>query len=131
MGYLRRVLCVTLRDKEDRSKPVKPRMSSHLSDWRDPSNVSPAMCPERPRKEWRTKYIRLLSPPTGKRSKVCPRTRWRDYISDLAWFRLGLEPAELSEIAVHCEVYRVLLGRVGPTRCGAQCKTWARGPSEQ
>jgi len=21
--------------------------------------------------------------------------------------------------------------RAGPSRCGAQCKTWARGPSEQ
>jgi len=31
-------------------KSVKPRMLSHLSEWRDPSNVSLAMCPECPRK---------------------------------------------------------------------------------
>jgi len=37
-------------------------------------------------------------------------TRWRDNISDLAWSRLGVEPAEISEIAVDREVFRVLLG---------------------
>jgi len=31
-----------------------------------------------------------------------------DYISDLAWSRLGVEPAELSEIAENREVLRVL-----------------------
>jgi len=50
----------------------------------------------------------------GKRPKVCPRTKWRDYMSDLAWARLGVEPAELSETAVDCEVYRVLLGLLPP-----------------
>jgi len=65
------------------------------------------MCPECPGKDWRSKSFRLQSIPTGKRPKVCPRTRWRDYISDLAWSRLGVEPAELSEIAVDREVFRV------------------------
>ena len=37
-----------------------------------------------------------------------PKTRWRDYITDLAWSRLGVEPAELSEIAGNHEVFRVL-----------------------
>jgi len=31
-----------------------------------------------------------------------------DYISDLAWFRVSVNPAELSNIAVNCEVFRVL-----------------------
>jgi len=30
----------------------------------------------------------------GKRSRCRPRIRWRDCISDLAWFRLSEEPAE-------------------------------------
>jgi len=34
--------------------------------------------------------------------------RWSDYISDLAWSRPGVESAELSEIAVDREVFRVL-----------------------
>jgi len=50
------------------------------------------------------------STPTGKRPRVRLRTRWRDYISNLAWSCLGVEPAVLSEIAVDHEVFRVLLG---------------------
>jgi len=41
----------------------------------------------------------LLAPPTGKRPRGRPRTRWLDHISDLAWSRLGVEPEEPSEIA--------------------------------
>jgi len=37
----------------------------------------------------------LLATPTGKRPKNRPRTRWSDYISDLARSPLGVEPAEL------------------------------------
>ena len=51
------------------------------------------------------KSFGLQSTSTGKRASDLPRTRWRDYISDLAWFRLGVDPAELSEIAVDCEVF--------------------------
>jgi len=47
--------------------------------------------------------------PTGRRPKIRPRTRRRDYISAFAWSRLGVELAELSEIAVDPEVFRVLL----------------------
>jgi len=63
---------------------------------------------ECPRKEWRTKSLVLQSTRTGK------RPRWRDYISDIAWSRLGVETAELSEIAVDREVFRVLLGLLPP-----------------
>jgi len=42
----------------------------------------------------------LLSKPTGKRPRCRPRTRWSDYISDLPWSGLGVEPAELSEIVL-------------------------------
>jgi len=52
----------------------------------------------------------LLATPTGKRPSGFPRTRWSDCISDLAWPRLGVETAELHEIAVDREVSRVLLG---------------------
>jgi len=50
----------------------------------------------------------LLATLTGKRSRGRPRTRWSDYISDLAWSRLGIKPEELSEIAIDCEVSRDL-----------------------
>jgi len=91
-------------------KSVKPGMSSHFSESRDPSYVSSAMCPECPRKEWRTKSFRPQSSPTGKRPKFSPRTRWHDYISDFAWSRLNVESEKLSEIAVDREVFRVFLG---------------------
>ena len=52
-------------------KSVKPRMSSHFSESRDPTYVSSAMCPKCAKKEWRTKSFRLQSTPTEKRSKVC------------------------------------------------------------
>jgi len=71
-------------------------------------------CPKYPRKEWRTKSIRLHSAPTGKQPKVCLRTKWRDYISDLAWSRLGVEPAELSEISVDRNVFWALLWLKAP-----------------
>jgi len=35
---------------------------------------------------------------------------WSDHIFDLAWFRLGVESANLPEIAVDLEIFRVLLG---------------------
>jgi len=52
----------------------------------------------------------LLTTPTGKRHKG------RDCISDLAWSRLGVEPAELSEIAVDREVFQDLLGLLPPRK---------------
>ncbi|KAK3545104.1 hypothetical protein QTP70_000616 [Hemibagrus guttatus] len=37
--------------------------------------------------------------PTGKRPRGRPRTRWRDYVSRLAWERLGVPPEELGEVS--------------------------------
>jgi len=44
-----------------------------------------------------------------KRELSNARPRWSNCISDLAWSSLGVEPAELSEIAVDYEVFQVLL----------------------
>jgi len=44
-----------------KSTGLKPRMSSHFSESRDPSYVHSAKCPKCPRKEWRTKSFRLQS----------------------------------------------------------------------
>ena len=46
----------------------------------------------------------------GKAPRGRPRTRLRDYTSDLAWPRLNVEPVGLFEIAENSEVFRVLLG---------------------
>ncbi|KAK3511556.1 hypothetical protein QTP70_009656 [Hemibagrus guttatus] len=37
--------------------------------------------------------------PTGKRPRGRPRTRWRDYVSRLAWERLGVPPEELEKVS--------------------------------
>ncbi|KAK3522666.1 hypothetical protein QTP86_029134 [Hemibagrus guttatus] len=37
--------------------------------------------------------------PTGKRPRGRPRTRWRDYVSRLAWERLSFPPEELEEVS--------------------------------
>jgi len=51
----------------------------------------------------------LLAKPTGKRPRGRPRPKWSNCISDLAWSRLFVEPAELSKIAVDREVFQVLM----------------------
>ena len=56
----------------------------------------------------------MLAKTTEKRPRGLPSPRWSNYISNLAWSRLGVEPAELSEIAVDCEVFQVLLGLLPP-----------------
>jgi len=56
----------------------------------------------------------LRAKPTGKRHRYCPRARWSNYISDLAWSCLDVEPAELSEIAVERDVFQVLLWMLPP-----------------
>jgi len=55
-----------------------------------------------------------LAKPMGKRPRGHPRLRWSDYVSDLAW-SLGVELAELSEIAVDREVLQVL-GLLSPRK---------------
>ncbi|KAK3531461.1 hypothetical protein QTP70_022090 [Hemibagrus guttatus] len=42
--------------------------------------------------------------PTGKRPRGRLRTRWRDYVSQLAWERLGGPPEELEEVSGEREV---------------------------
>ena len=48
--------------------------------------------------------------PTGRR----PRTRWRDYVSRLAWERLGVPLEELDEVAGEREVWASLLRLLPP-----------------
>jgi len=50
----------------------------------------------------------LLVTLTGKRPRSRPRTRLCDYISNLAWSRLDVEPADLSEAGEYRDVLRVI-----------------------
>jgi len=57
----------------------------------------------------------LLATLMGKRPRGRPRTKWSDYISELAWTSLGVESAKLSDIAVDREVFPVLLAAAHAT----------------
>ena len=50
----------------------------------------------------------LLAKPTGRQPRCRPSPRWSNCISHLAWSRLDVEPAELSEIAIDREVFQGL-----------------------
>uniref|UniRef100_A0A8C4TFR3 G-protein coupled receptors family 1 profile domain-containing protein n=1 Tax=Erpetoichthys calabaricus TaxID=27687 RepID=A0A8C4TFR3_ERPCA len=52
---------------------------------------------------------------TGRRPRGRPRTRWRDYVSRLAWERLGILPEEIEEVAGEREVWASLLKLLPPT----------------
>ncbi|TWW71137.1 hypothetical protein D4764_17G0006200 [Takifugu flavidus] len=52
--------------------------------------------------------------PTGRRPRGQPRTRWRNYISRLAWERLGVPPEELMEVAGEKAVWASLLKLLPP-----------------
>ncbi|KAM4590384.1 uncharacterized protein V3H82_004354 [Fundulus diaphanus] len=52
--------------------------------------------------------------PTGRRPRGRPRTRWRDYVSRLAWERLGIPPEELAQVAGERDVWASLLKLLPP-----------------
>ena len=56
----------------------------------------------------------FLSCPTGRRPKGRPGTRWRDYISSVAWERLGIPQSELADVAGEREVWGPLLKLLHP-----------------
>ncbi|KAK0145686.1 hypothetical protein N1851_015405 [Merluccius polli] len=56
--------------------------------------------------------------PTGRRPRGRPRTRWRDYVSRLAWERLGIPQEELAE------------GGAESVRLGCRSRMRTRGGAE-
>ena len=91
MGFLLRVSGVSLRDRV-RSSVIREGLG-----------VEPLLLRiERSQMRWLRHLVRM-SPgclpgevfrarPTGRRPRGRPRTRWRDYVSRLAWERLGGPP---------------------------------------
>jgi len=101
-------------------KLAEPWMLKHFSELRDHNYVSSVMYPECPTKDWWGKPCWS----TRKRARRRPRPRWSNCISDLAWSSLGVEPAELSEIAVDCDVFRVLLVLLPPRPSREEKRAW-------
>ena len=52
--------------------------------------------------------------PAGTRPPGSPGTRWKDYVSQLAWERLGIPPLEELDEAREWEVWASLLGLLPP-----------------
>ena len=52
--------------------------------------------------------------PTGRRPGGRPRTGWRDYISQLAWGRLGVPQEELENVAGEKGAWSSLLSLLPP-----------------
>ena len=77
------------------------------------------LCVERGQMRWFGHLMRMplghlpgevfLARPTGRRPRGRPRTRWRDYISSLAWECLWIPQAELANVVGKREVLGSLL----------------------
>uniref|UniRef100_A0A3B5Q4K1 Reverse transcriptase domain-containing protein n=1 Tax=Xiphophorus maculatus TaxID=8083 RepID=A0A3B5Q4K1_XIPMA len=113
MGFLRRVAGLSLRDRV-RSSVIREGL-----------RVEPLLLHiERSQLRWLGHLVRmppgrlpgevLRARPTGRRPRGRPRTRWRDYVSLLAWERLGIPPEELEEVAGEREVWASLLKLLPP-----------------
>ena len=82
------------------------------------------LCVERSQMRWLRHLVRMppgrlpgevfRARPTGRRPRGRPRTRWRDYVSRLAWERLGIPQEELDEVAGEREVWTSLLRLLPP-----------------
>ena len=103
MGFLHRVAGVSLRDRV-RSSAIREGLG-----------VEPLLlCVERSQLRWFGHLMRMppgrlprevfLARPTGRRPRGRPRTRWRDYISSLAWEHMGIPESELVSMAGEREV---------------------------
>ena len=98
MGFLRRISCLTLWDK------VKS------ADIRESLNIEALLLRlQRSQVRWyghvtrmsqeRTAKKLLCATSIGRRPRGRPRTRWRDYVEDLSWSRLGISAEHLSFVA--------------------------------
>ena len=56
----------------------------------------------------------LLVKANGRRPVGRPRTIWTDYIEDLGWNRLGLDPSDMMEVMEDREVWRLNLEQLPP-----------------
>ncbi len=63
--------------------------------------------------------------PTGRRPRGRPRTRWRNYVSRLAWERIGVPQEELEEVSREREIWASLLRLLPPPRISG--RRWIDG----
>ena len=106
MSFLRRVAGISLRDRV-RSSITRERLG-----------VEPLLLHlERSQLRWFGHLVRM--PPSGflgRSSMYVPleETRWKDYISKLAWERLGILPEGVEEVAQDKEIWKSQLELLPP-----------------
>nr|XP_049577496.1 glycine receptor subunit alpha-3 isoform X1 [Syngnathus scovelli] len=113
MSFLRRMSGLSLRDRV-RSSVIRERLGVE----------SLLLHVERSQMRWLGHLIRMppgrlpgevfRACPAGRRPRGRPRTRWRDYVSQLAWEHLGIPRDELDEVAGEREVWESLLKLLPP-----------------
>ena len=97
-GFFRKIHGVILRDKV-RSCEIRKKLNAgsllriEISQLRRFGHVTIML------QEWLARQKNLLAPVAAKRPISRPRTWWCDYISNIAWSRLGVEPVELSGVS--------------------------------
>jgi len=115
-----RVYGVTLQGKV-RNCEIRETLNVESFLFRERSQLRWLGCVNRMPQERLAERVLLASPMGGQAAwegthgrasgpRCRPRIRLRDFISDLAWPRLGVEPADMSEIAENREVCRNLFG---------------------
>ena len=112
MGFLRRVSGLSLRDRVRSSvireglgvEPLLLRIERSQMRWLEHLVKMP---PGHPGEVFRAR-------PTGRRPRGRPRTRWKDYVSRLAWEHLGVPLEELEEVAGDRDVWVSLLKLLPP-----------------
>ncbi|TWW78199.1 hypothetical protein D4764_11G0003200 [Takifugu flavidus] len=125
MSFLRRVAGLSLRDRV-RSSAIREELRVE----------SLLLRVERSQMRWLGHLVRMppgrlpgevfRACPSGRRPPGRPRTRWRDYVSRLAWERLGIPPDELEEVAGEREVWASLL-RLLPPATRISGREWMDG----
>ena len=113
MSFLHRVAGLSLRDRV-RSLVI----------WEELGVDPLLLCVERSQMKWLGHLIRMppgrlpgevfRARPTGRRPRGRPRTRWRDYVSRLAWECLRIPWEELDEVAGEREIWASLLRLLPP-----------------
>ena len=113
LGVLRRINGLTLLDKVE------------SADIRESLNIESLLLRlERSQLRWyghvtrmsqeRTAKRLLCSTPIGRRPRSRPRARWRDYVEDLSWSRLGIPAEHLFFDAEDRDAWRLQLELLPP-----------------
>ena len=107
MGFLRRTSGLTLLDKV-KSADIRESLNIESLLFRlEKSQLRWYGHVTRMFQERTAKKLQLCSTPIGRKPRGRSRTRWRDYVEDLSWSRLGIPAEHLSFVAEDRDAWRL------------------------